>query len=106
MSKQPKQLRHSLLSVSVSAALSALAMGAIVPGAFAQEDESLEEVVITGSRIVRRDYNSNSPIVTVDSDQFEQQSGLNFESYLNQLPSFNPAAAPTVANGEGSNSDV
>ncbi len=106
MSKQPKQLRHSLLSLSVSAALSALAMGAIVPGAFAQEDESLEEVVITGSRIVRRDYNSNSPIVTVDSDQFEQQSGLNFESYLNQLPSFNPAAAPTVANGEGSNSDV
>lgn len=106
MSKHPKQLRHSLLSASVSAALSALAMGAIAPGAIAQEDESLEEVVITGSRIVRRDYNSNSPIVTVDSDQFEQQSGMNFESYLNQLPSFNPAAAPTVANGEGSNSDV
>lgn len=105
MSKNPQQLRPSLLSVSVSAALSAFAMGGIAPGALAQE-ESLEEVVITGSRIVRRDYNSNSPIVTVDSDQFEQQSGLNFESYLNQLPSFNPAAAPTVANGEGSNSDV
>jgi iron complex outermembrane receptor protein len=105
MSKNPKQLRPSLLSVSVSAALSAFALGGVAPGALAQED-SLEEVVITGSRIVRRDYNSNSPIVTVDSDQFEQQSGMNFESYLNQLPSFNPAAAPTVANGEGSNSDV
>ncbi len=30
----------------------------------------------------------------------------NIESYLNQLPAFNPAAAPTVLNGPGSNSDV
>jgi outer membrane receptor protein involved in Fe transport len=63
-------------------------------------------IVITGSRIQRRDYVANSPIVTVESQQLEQQSGVNVESYLNQLPQFNPAAAPTVLAGSGSNSDV
>src|SRR5699024_954980 len=66
----------------------------------AQEGASAEEIVITGSRIVRRDFQSNSPIVTINSDDFEAQSGLNFESYLNQLPSFNPASSPTTTQGD------
>jgi outer membrane receptor for ferrienterochelin and colicin len=52
--------------------------------------------VVTGSRIVRRDYTSNSPIVTIEQEQFESQMGLNFEAYLNQMPTYNPAAAPTT----------
>jgi iron complex outermembrane recepter protein len=62
---------------------------------FAAEEE-LEEVVVTGSRIVRRDFQSNSPIITVNADDFEAQAGLNVESYLNQLPTYNPAASPTT----------
>ena len=49
---------------------SAFALGAGTP-ASAQSQErpaSLEEILVTGSRIVRRDYESNSPIVTVDSE--------------------------------------
>src|SRR5690606_4980379 len=65
-----------------------------------QDEDSLEEVVITGSRIVRRDYESNSPIVTVDQADFEQQAGLNIESYLNQLPEYNPAASPVTSQGD------
>ena len=99
MSKQPMQRKLSLLSASISTALGALAMAAIAPDAFAQES-SLEEVVITGSRIVRRDYESNSPIVTVDAADFESQAGLNVEAYLNQLPTYNPAATPTTTQGD------
>ncbi|MEJ1960288.1 MAG: TonB-dependent receptor plug domain-containing protein [Gammaproteobacteria bacterium] len=66
----------------------------------------IEEVTVTGSRIVRKDLTANSPLVTVDSAALEQRSGLNIESYLNQLPAFNPSAAPTILNGPGSNSDV
>ncbi len=78
-----------------------------IPGqAFAQENEGgdgdqfvLEEIVVTGSRIIRRDQESNSPIVTVDAAEFEKQTGLNVESYLNQLPEYNPASSPvTTAN--------
>jgi len=93
-------LRRSLLSASVSTALGAMLLGAIAPGAYAQDDAALEEVVITGSRIVRRDYQSNSPIVTVEADDFESQTGLNIESYLNQLPTYNPAATPTTSQGD------
>src|SRR5690606_17209216 len=99
-------LKPSSLSASVAAALGAMAAGAIAPAAHAQQGAALEEVVVTGSRIVRRDNVANSPIVTIDADAFESQNGLNLESYLNQLPNYNPAAAPTVLNGPGSNSDV
>jgi outer membrane receptor protein involved in Fe transport len=91
--KRTQFLKPSLLSISVSAAVSALTLSAI-PAAHAQDE--IEEVVITGSRIVRRDYEANSPIVTVDAASFETQTGLNVESYLNQLPAYNPAASPTT----------
>ena len=57
---------------------------------------SIEEITVTGSRIVRRDFESNSPIVTVDSEDFETQTGLNVESYLNQMPQYNPATTPVT----------
>ena len=66
----------------------------------AQEEFALEEIVITGSRIVRRDYESNSPIVTIEAAEFEMQTGLNIESYLNQLPEYNPAASPVTSQGD------
>ncbi len=101
MSKKPNLLKPSLLSASVSAALSAMVLSSIAPLAYAQDDDAeLEEIVITGSRIVRRDYDSNSPIVTVDAADFEQQTGLNIESYLNQLPEYNPANSPTTSQGD------
>ncbi len=61
---------------------------------------SLEEIVVTGSRIVRRDYESNSPIVTVNAEDFETQTGLNVEAYLNQMPQYNPAASPVTSDGD------
>jgi outer membrane receptor protein involved in Fe transport len=58
--------------------------------AVAQED-AMEEVIITGSRIVRRDLQAASPIVTVGSQSFEESSTLAVESVLNQLPQFVPS---------------
>ena len=72
----------------------------------AEVEADLTEVTVTGSRITRRDYEANSPLVTVDSAALEQRAGLNVESFLNQLPSYNPAASPNVKGGSGSNSDV
>jgi outer membrane receptor protein involved in Fe transport len=97
--KKPYFVRRSLLSASVSAAVGAFAIGGLSTNTLAQ-DEELEEIVVTGSRIVRRDYESNSPIVTVDNEDFEQQTGLNIESYLNQLPTYNPAASPVTTQGD------
>jgi iron complex outermembrane receptor protein len=43
----------------------------------------LEEVRVTGSRIVRRDFSAPSPIMTVGAEVFEQSSTLSLESVLN-----------------------
>lgn len=56
------------------------------------QQSQLEEVVVTGSRIVRRDYQANSPIQTIDKNQFESQSAVSVVETLNHLPQFVPAA--------------
>ncbi|RPI59331.1 MAG: hypothetical protein EHM50_09365, partial [Lysobacterales bacterium] len=46
-----------------------------------QQDESvLEEVVVTGSRIVRQDFTANSPIQTVDETLFDETSAIGVET--------------------------
>jgi outer membrane receptor protein involved in Fe transport len=75
----------------------ALAVGGAVQPALAAEGDAgeamteLEEVQVTGSRIVRRDLEAASPIVTVEAQVFEESSTLAVESVLNQLPQFVPA---------------
>jgi outer membrane receptor protein involved in Fe transport len=46
------------------------------------------EVVITGTRIARRDFTAQSPIVTVNEQAFENRAGPEIEQTLNQLPQF------------------
>ncbi len=88
----------SKLAVSIAAAVG---MAVVLPnGTYAQDEPVLEEVIVTGSRIVRRDFESNSPIRTIDAAQFEEQSGLNIEGYLNQLPDYNPANSPVTTEKE------
>jgi iron complex outermembrane receptor protein len=91
------RLARHLVRVAVATALAA-SLGTVSLTASGAEEgvQELEEVRITGSRIVRRDYEANSPIVTVDAEAFELQSGQNVESYLNSLPAYNPAASPTT----------
>lgn len=65
---------------------------AIAPPARAQADASAEEetqaIVVTGSRIVRRDVDSDSPLVTVASERLENSSDTSIERQLSALPQF------------------
>ncbi len=83
--KKPRPLSTSI----------ALALGLTLPvlvssPSFAQEPK-LEEITVTGSRIVRRDNEASSPIVTVSAESLNQVSNLGIESALNQLPQFVPS---------------
>ncbi len=92
-------LRPSVLASAISALL-------VTSGsAYAQRDEGVEEVVVTGSRIVRRDFVANSPIMTVDESRFQESSTIAMESVLNQMPQFIPAVTQfqTVPAGQLSN---
>jgi len=88
------------VAAAVAAILSGVAMIGYAPASQAQEKDELSEITVTGSRIVRKDLESNSPLVTIDTEQFESKTGLNVENYLNQLPEFNPAASPVTTQGD------
>ena len=63
------------------------AQAAPAQGAAAQ----VGEVVVTGSRISRRDFTSNSPIVTVAGQSFQNTANVAIDATLNKLPQFKPA---------------
>lgn len=50
------------------------------------------EVIVTGSRIARRDLTSQTPIVTVGAETIASRGTPTIEDTLNQLPQFTPAA--------------
>jgi iron complex outermembrane receptor protein len=92
----------------------ASAISAIIAGsgtAYAQQEDSDDQdqgnevVLVTGSRIVRKDLTANSPILTIDEERFELSSTIAMESVLNQLPQFVPAVTQfqPVPPGELSN---
>jgi outer membrane receptor protein involved in Fe transport len=91
---------NHLVHAAVVAALS----GAMVMPAWSadttQEAAELEEITVTGSRIVRRDLNAPSPVVTVSTEQFERSSTTSLESALNTLPQFAPAGSQFVSGAQ------
>ena len=80
--------------------LSGAMMTALSAPSFAQEDD---EIIVTGSRIAKQDFTSNSPVATVDAVQFEQTFSINTENLLNTLPQTVPGLDRTSNNpGNGS----
>jgi outer membrane receptor protein involved in Fe transport len=53
-------------------------------------------IVVTGSRIARQDFQSNSPIVTVGEQLLQNSSTSSVEVNLNKLPQFTPEKTPTL----------
>jgi len=66
------------------------------------QNQNLEEIVVTGSRILRRDFTSQSPIVTVDKEAFTDRPAVGLEATLDQLPQFNMTGAGSASSVAGS----
>ena len=64
---------------------------AFASAAQAQEAD-VSEVVVTGSRIARRDFTSQSPIVTLQTEQLRNTASIALEQQLARLPQFVPGA--------------
>src|SRR6185503_7745216 len=85
-------LQRKQLSIAIAATLAFPAISLHTAQAQDAPADTLEQIVITGSRIVRRDYDANSPIQTIDRSAFESQNSIALETALNELPQFVPAA--------------
>jgi iron complex outermembrane recepter protein len=94
---QSKVFRIALASTT------ALAMAMTVQPSLAQQQDGeaageveAEAIIVTGSRIVRRDYEANSPIVTAGEELLKNSATAAIETNLNKLPAFTPAQTPTL----------
>ena len=63
-----------------------------------EEAGEMEEVVVTGSRLLRRGYGSPSPIAILTREDFEFTGQQTLETALSQMPQFTPSFDRTANN--------
>ena len=93
---KPKPLASAIRLASIASVFAA-AGGAPLAMA-ADEGATIEEVVVTGSRIKRKDFVSNSPVSTLAGSQFAITNTVNVEALLNALPQMVPGLDRTSNN--------
>jgi outer membrane receptor protein involved in Fe transport len=95
----------SLLSTAATGAYAQTVPADTAPGQAATADQApatlpddtadaapAKDIVITGSRISRKDYTADSPILTVNNDALSRSGAPTVEAGLNSLPQFQPSA--------------
>lgn len=89
-----------IAGLTVAAASLALASAAQAQTAPTRQEEAttVDDVVVTGSRIARQDYASTSPIVTVDQEDFQATGAVTIDALINDLPQFVPSINSTSNN--------
>ena len=68
------------------------------PAVVTAEEQVLEEIFVTGSRIARPDFESASPIVSITQASFERTSSTSVDTVMNRLPQFVPDVTSTSNN--------
>ena len=60
----------------------------------AQQSADVEEVIVTGTRIVRDGYQAPTPVSVIGIEQMQNQATSNLADYVNTLPSLAGSATP------------
>ena len=58
------------------------------------ENANVEEVVVTGSRIITNGFNAPTPVTTVSAQALTEAAPSNIPDALNQLPQFSQSRSP------------
>jgi outer membrane receptor protein involved in Fe transport len=97
----PRRLRHSALLLPAALVLG---FGPVVAFSQSQAEDSdvdgaaIEEVIVTGSRIVGRNESSPSPVAVVSSADIQAVGTIRMEDLLNDLPQVSPSETSGKAN--------
>lgn len=91
-------LRKNRLSTAVTAALG-FSAAAVLPAVANAQDELIEEVVVTGSRIQKANLVSSSPVTQIDSEEFKFTGTTRVEDLIADLPGVYPGQSAGLANG-------
>ena len=93
-------LGHTIATTMVAALLLSVPTIVEAQDESAQEADSVEEIVVTGSRIKKRNLVSTSPVKQIDSEEFLFQGTTRIEDLLNALPQTVADQSAFVNNGE------
>lgn len=101
--------KSTSLLFKASVAPLVLALASVSAPAFAQdaapqasdEADANDEILVTGSRIQRRDLDTASPIAVVNAEEFTLSGSVNVESVINTLPQIVPGTTSFSNNPGG-----
>ena len=80
-----------------SYAVSSVGYFSVAAAQTAESDDTIEEVVVTGSRLLRsRDFVAISPIQTIDVDEIRASGYITLENTLNKYPQLVPEGTSTT----------
>ena len=86
--KIKRNLSNAAIRAAVALALPTVALGQA--SGDADTDDVVEEIVVTGSRLARRDTTAPSPIATIDKSMLTFSGQQTLESTLNRMPQLTP----------------
>ena len=86
-----RAVRHALLASAAGAAVVALPAQA--------QDSTIQEVVVTGSRISTPNMTSISPVTAIAAEDIAATGKMRVEDIINQLPQAMAAQGSTISNG-------
>ncbi len=90
-----------ILLRTTSAVAMALALGAVCAGeSWAQDVPAEEEIVVTGSRIVRPDYESSNPVTSVSGEQLQYSGVTNVTDFLADVPALVGSSTTSAVSGD------
>ena len=90
--------------------VAALLLGAIAPvvaQAQTAATDTVDEIVVTGSRISRQDYSASTPISTIGQAVVEKAGAVTLDTALKQRPQFVASTGSTTnSNGNGGQANI
>jgi iron complex outermembrane recepter protein len=95
-----RAVRFALLAGSVAAATPAFAQQST------SGEASLEEIVVTGTRVTSPGVVAISPIVSIGAEEFAQRQPVAVEELIKTLPAAFPAIGPGTNNGSGGGATI
>ncbi len=97
--------KSTIMQLKFGAAPLVLGLALVSAPAMAQDSEDGasegEAIIVTGSRIQRRDLQSTSPLAVVSSEEFALAGAVNVEQVINTLPQVVPGATAFSNNPGG-----
>lgn len=101
-------IRGRLLASTMIGGVALAALGAVSAHAqdAAPSSTSVQEVVVTGSRIKQPNLTSTAPVTSISSQEIQFEGAQRTEDLLNRLPQVFAAQASTVSNGSNGTATV